>query len=76
MRAIWMGISPGPLDPRILVQDGPEQTLLKARMPRQWRVLRPTSSPALHQPSVAPGATGVAWPCSEGSSGRRELGAE
>jgi hypothetical protein len=32
-RAIWMGISPGPSDTRILVQDGPERTLLKARMP-------------------------------------------
>lgn len=33
MRAIWMGISPGPVDTRILAQDGPEKTLLKARLP-------------------------------------------
>lgn len=33
MRSIWMGISPGPVDTRILVQDGPEQTLLKACFP-------------------------------------------
>jgi len=33
MRTIWMGISPGPEVTRILAQDGPEQTLLKARMP-------------------------------------------
>lgn len=33
MRAIWMGISPGPIDTRILALDGPEQTLLKARLP-------------------------------------------
>jgi hypothetical protein len=33
MRAIWMGISPGPEWTRVLVQDGPEQTLLKARLP-------------------------------------------
>lgn len=33
MRAIWMGISPGPEFTRVLVQDGPDWTLLKARMP-------------------------------------------
>ena len=33
MRAIWMGISPGPETTRILVQDGVATTLLKARMP-------------------------------------------
>lgn len=33
MRHIWMGIVPGPEVTRVLVQDGPEQTLLKARLP-------------------------------------------
>ena len=31
--AIWMGISPGPEWSRVLVQDGPRETLLKARLP-------------------------------------------
>ena len=31
--AIWMGISPGPERSRVLVQDGPRETLLKARLP-------------------------------------------
>ncbi len=31
--AIWMGISPGPERSQILVQDGPRETLLKARLP-------------------------------------------
>jgi len=31
--AIWMGISPGPERSRVLVQDGPAETLLKARLP-------------------------------------------
>lgn len=33
MRNLWMGIMPGPEVTRVLVQDGPEQTLLKARLP-------------------------------------------
>ncbi len=31
--AIWIGISPGPERSRVLVQDGPGETLLKARLP-------------------------------------------
>jgi hypothetical protein len=31
--AIWMGISPGSERSRVLVQDGPGKTLLKARLP-------------------------------------------
>lgn len=33
MRRIWMGIMPGPEVTRVLVMDGPGQTLLKARLP-------------------------------------------
>lgn len=33
MRHLWMGITPGPEMTRVLVQDGPAQTLLKARLP-------------------------------------------
>lgn len=33
MRDLWMGIMPGALHTRVLVQDGVEQTLLKARLP-------------------------------------------
>jgi hypothetical protein len=33
MRSLWMGIMPGLEFTRILVQDGWEQTLLKARLP-------------------------------------------
>jgi hypothetical protein len=33
MRSLWMGIVPGPLVTRVLVLDGPQQTLLKARLP-------------------------------------------
>jgi len=35
MRALWMGIVPGPEVTRILVMDGAEQTLLKARLPQE-----------------------------------------
>lgn len=34
MRSLWMGVVPGPEITRVLVQDGPRQTLLKARLPR------------------------------------------
>ena len=33
MRSLWMGVVPGPQITRILVQDGPSQTVLKARLP-------------------------------------------
>jgi len=33
MRALWMGVMPGPEVTRVLVMDGPGQTLLKARLP-------------------------------------------
>ena len=33
MRTLWMEILPGPLTTRVLVQDGPKQTLLRARLP-------------------------------------------
>ena len=33
MRHIWMGITPGPDVTRVLVQDGPAHTWLKARLP-------------------------------------------
>ena len=32
-RRLWMGIMPGPEVTRILLTDGPSQTLLKARLP-------------------------------------------
>jgi hypothetical protein len=37
MRHLWMGITPGPDVTRVLVQDGPDQTLLKARLPHSPR---------------------------------------
>lgn len=33
MGTLWMEILPGPLTTRVLVQDGPKQTLLRARLP-------------------------------------------
>lgn len=33
MRTLWMEILPGSLTTRVLVQDGPKQTLLRARLP-------------------------------------------
>lgn len=33
MRSLWMGVVPGPQITRVLVQDGPINTLLKARLP-------------------------------------------
>lgn len=37
MKNLWMGIMPGPEVTRVLLQDGPEQTLLKARLPH-WPI--------------------------------------
>ena len=37
MRHLWMGITPGPDVTRVLVQDGSDQTLLKARLPHSPR---------------------------------------
>lgn len=33
MRALWMGVMPGPKGVRVLVQEGPARTLLKAVLP-------------------------------------------
>ena len=33
MRTLWMEILPGPLTTRVLVQEGPKQTLLRAHLP-------------------------------------------
>lgn len=33
MRHLWMGIVPDPMDTRVLVLDGPDDTLLQARLP-------------------------------------------
>lgn len=33
MSNLWMGIIPGPVTTRVVVQDSPTQTLLKARLP-------------------------------------------
>lgn len=33
MRNLWMGVIPGPTATRVLVLDGPDKTLLKARLP-------------------------------------------
>lgn len=33
MRNLWMGVVPDPIITRVLVQDGPRQILLKARLP-------------------------------------------
>ena len=37
MRHIWMGISPGASDTRVMVMDGAGATLLKARLPQAPR---------------------------------------
>lgn len=37
MPKLWMAIVPGPEITRVLVQNGPEETLLKARLPRSPR---------------------------------------
>jgi hypothetical protein len=37
MSTLWMEILPGPLTTRVLVQDGPKQTLLRAQLPHSPR---------------------------------------
>ena len=39
---LWMGIMPGPVMTRVLVQDSPDQTLLRARLPHSPDTLEPS----------------------------------